>query len=240
MEEMEDVKERENLTKNQKDGEQESDNSTLTPLEELVRVAQEVENATNVLDNSVEHFATFFEENRAEVSGVIESIERFANKVKDLEKVLENIEELVRVFGDFSEKISDIADDITVLSINSSVEIRKENIDRNALRKISEMIMQLAGNVRDISKNTKKHVKKSKEIAGELTNNIEVVVEEVKQVHETLKTLENLNLSSLKNLELLVDISKNSRKTVEQLLKTVDVLKEKVEEIRRTIIQLLD
>lgn len=237
---MEELKEGNNLATNREKEMEESDTSNLSTLEELVQVAREVENASNVLDNSVEHFATFFEENRSEVSSIIENIEKFANKVRALERLLENIEELVKVFGDFSEKINEIADDITVLSINASVEIRKENMDRNALKKISEMIMQLASNVRDISKNTKKHVKKSKEVAGELTDHIENVVEEVRKVHETLKTLENLNLSSLRNLELLVDISKNSRMTVEKLLKTVDVLREKVEEIRRTIIQLLD
>ncbi len=226
--------EKENMTGQTLEDEQ------VTPMDELINIAREVENSSHILDSTVEHFATFFEENRAEVSSVIESIKKFADKVAELEKVLQNIEELVKVFGDFSERISDIADDITVLSINSSVEIHKETIDRNALGKISEMIMILANSVREISKNTKKHLKRVQDIAAELTSNIEGAVGEVTQVHETLKTLESLNKESLKQLEVLVGISKSSRKTVEKLLRTVNILKERVEEIRQSIIQLLD
>lgn len=239
---MENLKNLENPSKSEKENmtDQAPEDEQVTPLDELANVAQEVENSSHILDSTVEHFATFFEENRAEVSSVIESIEKFANKVVELEEVLQNIEELVRVFGDFSERISDIADDITVLSINSSVEIRKGTIDRNALEKISEMIMMLANSVREISKNTKKHVKRAKDIANELISNIEGTVEEVTQVNEILKTLDSLNKESINQLEVLVGISKSSRKTVEKLLRTVNILKERVEEIRQTIIRLLD
>lgn len=203
-----------------------------SPTRELAEVVSEMTSVAETVDSTISNFANLVEENKAEIDVSLKRIENFVGTVARFSEIAEQLSIFVTTFSKFTSQVRDIADKITVLSINSSVEISKGQIDRDALRKISEMIMKLAGDVRKLSRDSEAYLKNVRKTFEEINSSIQDSLRNLGEVNLSLSNIASLNDETAKNLGILMEVARIARNVSLKLSDTMNKLKEMVSYVK--------
>lgn len=206
-----------------------------TSTAEIKAMAENTEKASLELDKSVEEFAAYLEESRAEVESTLLRIKHFTDTIEDITKSSSKLAELTETLSSLAEKITDISDNITVLAINASIETSKQNIDREGLARIAEMIMDLSNSTRNLAKESKNSLTEIEKVVTSTVLVTEKVSKDLHSVRESLNAIEQVTEASSRNVDRLAQISRSSHEAVEQLYAGIEQLENAINDIKDEI-----
>ncbi|ABR30999.1 chemotaxis protein [Thermosipho melanesiensis] len=209
--------------------------NTSSSTNEIKSMAENTENAMNELDKSIEDFAAFVEENTAELESSLNKIMEFTQIIKDIIDSSSKLSTLADVLSNLTEKITDISDTITVLAINASIETSKENIDREGLSRIAEMIMELSNNTRELAKNSRKSLLDIEDIITSTILLSEKASKEIYSVNDSLNAVKTVNNSTLDNIDKLTKISRTTHDAMEELYAGLEQVEEAINSINKKV-----
>ena len=209
--------------------------STSSSTAEIKSMSENTEKAIHELDDSISNFAAYLEESNAEIETTLSRIKEFTETIQSIINTSSKLNELTEILSKFTDQITDISDTITVLAINASIETSKENIDKEGVSRIAEMIMELSNNTRELAKNSKKSLS---DIEKTITSNIllsEKVSKELVNVDESLKTISSVIEATGENIDKLTTISNNTHNAVEELYKGIEQIEEAINNIKEKV-----
>ncbi len=214
-----------------------SDNIILTSnsIVEIKSMAQNTEETSLELDKSIEEFAAYFEESRAEVETTLDRIKDFTKTIEEITNIVTELTSMVESVSEFVEKITEISDNITVLAINASIETSKETIDRDGLSRIAEMIMELSNSTRSLTKESKNTLKNVEKLVTSTVLITEKISKELNSVRDSLNLIGQVVFASTQNTDKLSRISRNAHEAVEQLYVGVEQLEEAINQIKSEV-----
>jgi uncharacterized small protein (DUF1192 family)/uncharacterized coiled-coil protein SlyX len=205
---------------------------TFSSASEIKAVAENTEESTTQVDRSLEEFAAYLEESRAEIETAINGLNEFTNTIEQITEYTSKLAMLTESLGKITDKITDISDSITVLAINVSIETSKQNIDREGLSRIAEMIMELSNSARNLAKESKQSLENVENIVTSTTLITEKITKRLTSVRESLNTILQVSQASTTNVEKIVNASRTAHEAVEQLYSGIEQLEEAISNIK--------
>ncbi len=175
------------------------------------------------LDKSIEDFSAYLEETNAEVETIVQRIADFTNVIENIANSSSQLASLNETISKLSDQITDISDTISVLAINSSIETSKQNIDREGLSRISEMIMELSNQVRNIAKEAKESLMSNEKIITSTVLLTEKISKELNYVRESLNTIQSVVNANAQTVDKLVKISAESRDSIGEIVSSIKI-----------------
>lgn len=206
--------------------------SAASSISEIKSLGENTEKASVELDKSVEEFAAYLEESRAEIEMTLQKIKDFTDTIEEITKSNSNLINLVEVLTNLAEKITEIADNITVLAINASIETSKQNIDRDGLSRIAEMIMELSNSSRTLAKESKVSLNNIEKTVTSTILVTEKIGKDLSDVRQSMNVIGEITEAFTRNVDKLVNISKMSHNSVEELYAGVEQLEEAIINIK--------
>lgn len=206
--------------------------SAASSISEIKSLGENTEKASVELDKSVEEFAAYLEESRAEIEMTLQKIKDFTDTIEEITKSNSNLINLVEVLTNLAEKITEIADNITVLAINASIETSKQNIDRDGLSRIAEMIMELSNSSRNLAKESKVSLSNIEKTVTSTILVTEKIGKDLSDVRQSMNVIGEITEAFTRNVDKLVNISKMSHNSVEELYAGVEQLEEAIINIK--------
>lgn len=206
--------------------------SAASSISEIKSLGENTEKASVELDKSVEEFAAYLEESRAEIEMTLQKIKDFTDTIEEITKSNSNLINLVEVLTNLAEKITEIADNITVLAINASIETSKQNIDRDGLSRIAEMIMELSNSSRTLAKESKVSLNNIEKTVTSTILVTEKTGKDLSDVRQSMNVIGEITEAFTRNVDKLVNISKMSHNSVEELYAGVEQLEEAIINIK--------
>uniref|UniRef100_A0A7C5U8B9 Methyl-accepting chemotaxis protein n=1 Tax=Fervidobacterium nodosum TaxID=2424 RepID=A0A7C5U8B9_9BACT len=206
--------------------------SAVSSISEIKSLGENTEKASVELDKSVEEFAAYLEESRAEIEMTLQKIKDFTDTIEEITKSNSNLINLVEVLTNLAEKITEIADNITVLAINASIETSKQNIDRDGLSRIAEMIMELSNSSRTLAKESKVSLNNIEKTVTSTILVTEKIGKDLSDVRESMNVIGEITEAFTRNVDKLVNISRMSHNSVEELYAGVEQLEEAIINIK--------
>lgn len=206
--------------------------SAASSISEIKSLGENTEKASVELDKSVEEFAAYLEESRAEIEMTLQKIKDFTDTIEEITKSNSNLINLVEVLTNLAEKITEIADNITVLAINASIETSKQNIDRDGLSRIAEMIMELSNSSRTLVKESKVSLNNIEKTVTSTILVTEKIGKDLSDVRQSMNVIGEITEAFTRNVDKLVNISKMSHNSVEELYAGVEQLEEAIINIK--------
>jgi len=208
---------------------------TSSSASEIKAMAENTEGAATEVDRSLEEFAAYLEESRAETETTIKGLNEFTDTIEQITEYTSKLAMLTETLGKITDNITDISDNITVLAINVSIETSKQNIDREGLSRIAEMIMELSNSTRNLAKESKQSLLNVENIVTSTTLITEKITKKLSSVRESLSTIEQVSIASTTNVEKLVKASKTAHESVEELYSGIEQLEEAIANIKEEI-----
>ncbi|WP_448374309.1 methyl-accepting chemotaxis protein [Fervidobacterium sp.] len=208
---------------------------TSSSASEIKAMAENAEGAATEVDSSLEEFAAYLEESRAETEATIKGLNEFTDTIEQITEYTSKLAMLTETLGKITDNITDISDNITVLAINVSIETSKQNIDREGLSRIAEMIMELSNSTRNLAKESKQSLLNVENIVTSTTLITEKITKKLSSVRGSLSTIEQVSIASTTNVEKLVKASKTAHESVEELYSGIEQLEEAIANIKEEI-----
>ncbi|MGC9772646.1 methyl-accepting chemotaxis protein [Fervidobacterium islandicum] len=208
---------------------------TSSSASEIKAMAENTESAANQVDRSLEEFAAYLEESRAETETTIRGLNEFTNTIEQITEYTSKLAVLTESLGKLTDSITDISDNITVLAINVSIETSKQNIDREGLSRIAEMIMELSNSARNLAKESKQSLENVENIVTSTTLITEKITKRLSSVRESLNTILQVSQASTTNVDKLVNASRIAHESVEELYSGIEQLEEAIMNIKDEI-----
>ncbi len=206
-------------------------------IEEIVQTI-----SSDELDRNIEDFSAYLEETNAEVETIVNRINDFTELLEGIGDQSSRLARLNKEIAELSDRIADISDTIAVLAINSRIETSRENIDREGLSKISEMIMELSNEVRETARQSKEFLISNEEIITSTVLTSEKINKELGGVRESLQTIQDIVQKNVESVSKLVEASENNRrsltKVIESLRTTEDILNDLKETVEKFLTSL--
>ncbi|MCX7654376.1 MAG: methyl-accepting chemotaxis protein [Fervidobacterium sp.] len=199
---------------------------------EIMAMSENTEKASIELDKSIEEFAAYLQESRAEVEVTVQKIKDFTDTIEKITTSYSQLTDLVETLGNLAEKITEIADNITVLAINASIETSKQMIDRDGLSRIAEMIMELSNASRTLAKESKISLDSVEKTVTNTVLVTEKIIKDLTGVRDSLDLISNVTSALTQNVEKLIKISKTTHNSVEQMYGGVEQLEESIVNIK--------
>lgn len=209
--------------------------SAASSASEIKSMGENTERASVELDKSIEEFAAYLEESRAEVEVTIHKIKDFTDTIEKITSSYSQLTDLVETLGSLAEKITEIADSITVLAINASIETSKQSIDRDGLSRIAEMIMELSNTSRTLAKESKLSLNNVEKTVTSTILVTEKISKDLSGVRDSLDLISNVTAALTQNVDKLVRISKLNHSSVEQMYAGVEQLEEAIINIKTEV-----
>lgn len=207
---------------------------------EIRSLAENTELSSQDLDKSVEEFAAYLEESRAEIESTLSRIKVFTDTIEEITRSSSQLTELIETLSQLAEKITEVSDNITVLAINASIETSKQNIDREGLSRIAEMIMDLSNSTRNLAKESKASLAEVEKVVTSTVLTAEKVSKELFSVRESLNAIGHITEASTKNVDNLTKVSKVSHESIEQLYAGIEQLEGAIANIRNEVERYMD
>jgi ABC-type transporter Mla subunit MlaD len=208
---------------------------TFSSASEIKAMAENTEGAATQVDRSLEEFAAYLEESRAETETTINGLNEFTNTIEQITEYTSKLAMLTESLGKLTDKITDISDSITVLAINVSIETSKQNIDKEGLSRIAEMIMELSNSARNLAKEGRQSLENVENIVTSTTLITEKITKRLTSVRESLNTILQVSQASTTNVEKIVNASRTAHEAVEQLYSGIEQLEEAISNIKDEI-----
>jgi len=214
-----------------------SENMIQTSLSasEIKAMAENTESAVTNVDKALQEFSNYIEESRAETEATLKGLAEFTSTIEQITEYTSKLATLTETLSKLSEKITDISDNITVLAINVSIETSKENIDKEGLARIAEMIMELSNSARNLAKEGKHSLENVENIITSTTLITEKVVKRISTVKESIDNIRQVSEASVTNVEKLVNTSRIAHESVEELYSGIEQLEEAILKIKESV-----
>ncbi|HRT02121.1 MAG TPA: methyl-accepting chemotaxis protein [Fervidobacterium sp.] len=206
--------------------------STSSSTAEIKAMAENTEQASMELDKSVEEFAAYLEESRAEIESILIRIKEFTNTIEEITNSTTQLANLTETLSQITERITEISDNITVLAINASIETSKQNIDRDGLARIAEMIMDLSNSTRTLSKESKSSLNAVERVVTSTVLITEKISKDLSSVRNSFDAIGQVTAASTSNVDKLARISKTTHESVEQLYSGVEQFEDAINRIK--------
>lgn len=206
--------------------------STSSSTAEIKAMAENTEQASMELDKSVEEFAAYLEESRAEIESVLIRIKEFTDTIEGITSSTTQLADLTETLSKLTERITEISDNITVLAINASIETSKQDIDRDGLARIAEMIMDLSNSTRTLSKEAKYSLNNVERVVTSTVLITEKISKDLASVRGSLDAVSQVTSASTTNVDRLARISRTTHEAVEQLYSGVEQFEDAINKIR--------
>jgi len=206
--------------------------STSSSTAEIKAMAENTEQASMELDKSVEEFAAYLEESRAEIESILVRIKEFTNTIEEITNSTTQLANLTETLSQITERITEISDNITVLAINASIETSKQNIDRDGLARIAEMIMDLSNSTRTLSKESKSSLNAVERVVTSTVLITEKISKDLSSVRSSFDAIGQVTAASTSNVDRLARISKTTHESVEQLYSGVEQFEDAINKIK--------
>lgn len=208
---------------------------TSSSASEIKSMAENTELATTEVDKALQEFSAYLEESRAETETTINGLTEFTNTIEQITEYTSKLATLTETLSQLSDRITDISDTITVLAINVSIETSKQNIDKEGLLRIAEMIMELSNSARNLAKESKHSLENVENIVASTTLVTEKIRKRISSVRESLDSIVQVAQASTTNVEKIVSASKMAHNSVEQLYSGIEQLEEAIIKIKEEI-----
>uniref|UniRef100_A0A7V4NG00 Methyl-accepting transducer domain-containing protein n=1 Tax=Fervidobacterium pennivorans TaxID=93466 RepID=A0A7V4NG00_FERPE len=208
---------------------------TSSSASEIKAMAENTESAVTDVDKALQEFSNYIEESRAETEATLKGLAEFTSTIEQITEYTSKLATLTETLSSLSEKITDISDNITVLAINVSIETSKENIDKEGLARIAEMIMELSNSARNLAKESKHSLENVENIITSTTLITEKVVKRISSVRESIDNIRQVSEASVTNVEKLVNASRLAHESVEELYSGIEQLEEAILKIKESV-----
>ncbi|MGQ9855348.1 MAG: methyl-accepting chemotaxis protein [Fervidobacterium sp.] len=205
---------------------------TSSSASEIKATAENTERASMELDKSMEEFAAYMEESRAEIENTLLRLSEFTDTIEQITEYTSQLATLTETLSKVTDRITDISDNITVLAINASIETSKQNIDRDGLSRIAEMIMELSNSTRNLAKESKQSLSDVEKIVTSTILITEKVTKNISSVRDSLNVIQQVTVASTSNVDKLVNVSKTNHDAVEELYAGIEQLEEAINNIK--------
>lgn len=205
---------------------------TSSSASEIKAMAENTERASMELDKSMEEFAAYMEESRAEIENTLLRLSEFTDTIEQITEYTSQLATLTETLSKVTDRITDISDNITVLAINASIETSKQNIDRDGLSRIAEMIMELSNSTRNLAKESKQSLSDVEKIVTSTILITEKVTKNISSVRDSLNVIQQVTVASTSNVDKLVNVSKTNHDAVEELYAGIEQLEEAINNIK--------
>ncbi|MEJ5257061.1 MAG: methyl-accepting chemotaxis protein [Fervidobacterium sp.] len=205
---------------------------TSSSASEIKAMAENTERASMELDKSMEEFAAYMEESRAEIENTLLSLSEFTDTIEQITEYTSKLATLTETLSKVTDRITDISDNITVLAINASIETSKQNIDRDGLSRIAEMIMELSNSTRNLAKESKQSLSDVEKIVTSTILITEKITKNISSVRDSLNVIQQVTAASTNNVDKLVNVSKTNHDAVEELYAGIEQLEEAMNNIK--------
>ncbi|GAB6188931.1 hypothetical protein JCM30566_06700 [Marinitoga arctica] len=188
---------------------------------EIESVANNTRQNIQKLDELVQNFSSSIEEGRSELNATLLNMKEFFGNIQTMNQMTMKIAEFINKLTALNEKIKDISDTVSILSINSSIETSKEVIDKEGISKIAELINDLASEARETSRNSEKVIK---DIENNITSNVllsEKISKELINVENSLDSISQVVESFADSVETLSNFSHTTNISMEEVLEGI-------------------
>jgi len=207
---------------------------------EIQKAAENTALSSSDLSELVQNFAASAEEGKTEVNHSLDLMNSFLEHVERTNDIIKETVELMDSLNELNEKITDLSDVISILAINASIESSKENIDREGIMKIADHIAMIASDAKETTKISRKTIsliqdKISKVV--EMSRNIEEEAASARSAMKNiLQVIDSLTegIMKLQGLsESLAAVSQETNAGVEEMVSSLEKIKEEVSELER-------
>jgi len=205
---------------------------TSSSASEIKAMAENTEGAATEVDRALQEFSAYLEESRAEIETTVKGLNEFTNTIEQITEYTSKLATLTETLSKLTDNITDISDNITVLAINVSIETSKQNIDKEGLSRIAEMIMELSNSARNLAKESKQSLSNVEGIITSTTLITEKITKKLSSVRESLSIIEQVSIASTTNVENIVKASKTAHESVEELYGGIEQLEEAIANIK--------
>lgn len=207
---------------------------------EIESVANNTQSNIEKLDELIQNFSSSIEEGRSELNSTLMNMKEFFTNIQTMNQMTLKIAEFINNLSNLNDKIKDISDTVSILSINSSIETSKENIDKEGISKIADLINELSTEARNTSRNSENVLK---EIENSITSNVllsEKISKELVNVENSLDSISQVVESFADSIDSLTGFSHTTRLSMNEVLEGIKQTSEALLEIKSNLDKLLN
>ncbi|AEX86398.1 hypothetical protein XO10_09970 [Marinitoga sp. 1135] len=207
---------------------------------EMESVTKNTQKNINELDELIQNFASAIEEGRSELNSILNNVKSFFLNIQDMTQMTMKIADFINNLSDLNYKIKDISETVSILSINSSIETSKEEIDREGISRIADMINELAYDAKKTSRESEKVLKN---IESSITSSVllsEKTLKELSNVENSLDSIDQVVESFVNNIDTLSSFSNSTKTLIKGVLDGIKQTFEALEEIKNNIDELVN
>jgi len=202
---------------------------------EISEMTQSTKKEMGELDVLIQDFASAIEEGRTETEEIVKNVKSFLAETEKMTEQNLSIANFANSLTELTDSIANISDIISVLSINASIEASKENLDREGIAKIADMITDLGNQSRQLTARAKKVIREIESTISSIVLSSEKVSRELNLVNSSIESIDEVIGSFYSNMEKLTAISSNTKLAVEETTEGVSQLVEVLDEIKKQI-----
>ena len=207
---------------------------------EIQKAAENTALSSSDLSELVQNFAASAEEGKTEVNHSLDLMNSFLEHVERANDIIKETVELMDSLNELNEKITDLSDVISILAINASIESSKENIDREGIMKIADHIAKIASDAKETTKISKKTISLIQEKISKVVEMSRSIEEEVASARSAMKNILQVidslteGIMKLQGLsESLAAVSQETNAGVEEMVSSLEKIREEVSELER-------